>query len=167
MSYLAQSSRAQARTILGREFPNHVPFRYARRVPNSTIIHVSCTLSKIPDIGFSPIRLQKQVVHITLQRHLAHNIQYDVCYIFNVPQYVVPKSLSCVVEIRPSDICSTFKPYPAYGFNKCIYLILSLDPTWHSYSDNSVSAVSSTALCPHQKELFWKSCFPLVFFSTK
>jgi len=50
----------------------------------------------------------------------------------------------------PSDICSTFKPYPAYGFNKCIYPILSLDYTWYSYSDNSVSAVSSSALCPHQ-----------------
>ncbi len=53
------SSRAQARATLGREFPNHALFRYVRRVPSSTIIHVSCTLSKIPDIGFSPVRLQK------------------------------------------------------------------------------------------------------------
>jgi hypothetical protein len=31
---------------------------------SSTIIHVSCALSKIPYVGFSPVRLQEQVVLI-------------------------------------------------------------------------------------------------------
>jgi hypothetical protein len=57
-------SRAQARATLSGEFPNHAPFRYMRRVPSSTIIHVSCALSKIPYVGFSPVRLQGQVVQI-------------------------------------------------------------------------------------------------------
>ena len=51
-------SREQARTTLGGEFPNHALFRYMQRVPNSTMVHVSCSLSKIPYVGFSPVRLQ-------------------------------------------------------------------------------------------------------------
>src|SRR5215510_13962243 len=31
-----------------------------QRVPNSTLVHVSCTLSKIPYGGFSPVRLQTE-----------------------------------------------------------------------------------------------------------
>jgi hypothetical protein len=51
-------SREQARATLGGEFPDHALFRYMQRVPNSTMVHVSCSLSKIPYVGFSPVRLQ-------------------------------------------------------------------------------------------------------------
>jgi hypothetical protein len=57
------SSRAQARATLGGEFPT-CALSVAQRVPSSTIIHVSCALSKIPYVGFSPVRLQEQVVQI-------------------------------------------------------------------------------------------------------
>ena len=33
--------RNTARAALGREFPNHALFRYVRRVPSSTMTHVS------------------------------------------------------------------------------------------------------------------------------
>lgn len=51
-------SREQARATLGGEFPNHALFRYMQRVPSSTMVHVSCSPSKIPYVGFSPVRLQ-------------------------------------------------------------------------------------------------------------
>jgi len=50
-------SRAQARAALGGEFPT-AALSMAARVPNSTLAHVSCALSKIPYVGFSPVRLQ-------------------------------------------------------------------------------------------------------------
>ena len=55
-----------------------------------------------------------------------------------------------MVQIRPFANCSILKPHPAYRYPNCIYLILSLDCKKYAYSDNSVSAVSSSALCPHQ-----------------
>ena len=51
------SSRAQARTVLGREFPLATLSMVAGG-PSSTIPYVSCAPSKIPDIEFSPVRLQ-------------------------------------------------------------------------------------------------------------
>jgi hypothetical protein len=51
-------SRGQARVTLGGEFPSHALFRFVQRVPNSTMVHVSCSPSKIPYVGFSPVRLQ-------------------------------------------------------------------------------------------------------------
>lgn len=56
-------SRAQARATLGGEFPI-CALSVAQRDPSSTIIHVSCALSKIPYVGFSPVRLQEQVVQV-------------------------------------------------------------------------------------------------------
>ena len=53
------SSRAQARTTLGWEFPISA-LSIAKRVPSPTMAHVSCTLSKIPYSGFSPVRLQAE-----------------------------------------------------------------------------------------------------------
>jgi len=58
-----ESSRAQARATLGGEFPI-CALSVAQRDPSSTIIHVSCALSKIPYVGFSPVRLQEQVVQV-------------------------------------------------------------------------------------------------------
>jgi len=55
---LLSPSREQARATLGGEFPNHALFRYVQRVPSSTLVHVSCSPSKIPYVGFSPVRLQ-------------------------------------------------------------------------------------------------------------
>jgi len=55
-----RSSRAQARAALGQEFP-HPLFRYMEWGPSSAIAHVSCAPSKIPDGGFSPVRLQARV----------------------------------------------------------------------------------------------------------
>jgi transposase len=55
-----RSSRAQARTTVGREFPISA-LSMAKRVPSPAIAHVSCTLSKIPYGGFSPVRLQAEV----------------------------------------------------------------------------------------------------------
>jgi hypothetical protein len=52
-----QSSRAQARATLGREFPT-LTLSIMRRVPSPAFVHVSCAPSKIPDSGFSPVRLQ-------------------------------------------------------------------------------------------------------------
>src|SRR5262245_44875355 len=46
-----RSSRAQARTALGREFPI-LTLSIVRRGPNPTVAHVSCAPSKIPDSGF-------------------------------------------------------------------------------------------------------------------
>jgi hypothetical protein len=57
---LEGSSRAQARTALGREFPTFA-LSMAKRVPRPAIAHVSCTLSQIPSGGFSPVRLQAEV----------------------------------------------------------------------------------------------------------
>src|SRR5262245_42810667 len=57
---LIGSSRAQARTTLGREFPISA-LSMAERGPSPTIAHVSCALSKIPYGGFSPVRLQVEV----------------------------------------------------------------------------------------------------------
>src|SRR5262249_17995501 len=54
------SSRAQARTTVGREFPISA-LSIAERGPSPAIAHVSCTLSKIPYGGFSPVRLQAEV----------------------------------------------------------------------------------------------------------
>src|SRR5262245_57937157 len=54
------SSRAQARTTVGREFPISA-LSMAERGPSPTIAHVSCALSKIPYGGFSPVRLQAEV----------------------------------------------------------------------------------------------------------
>ena len=59
----AVSSRAQARTTLGGEFPTS-SLSIEERVPSSAIAHVSCAPSKIPDIGFSPVRLQERVIQI-------------------------------------------------------------------------------------------------------
>src|SRR5215510_6140307 len=55
-----RSSRAQARTTVGREFPISA-LSMAERGPSPTIAHVSCALSKIPYGGFSPVRLQAEV----------------------------------------------------------------------------------------------------------
>ena len=54
------SSRAQARAALGREFPP-LTLSMVRRGPTPTMTHVSCAPSKIPDRGFSPVRLQAVV----------------------------------------------------------------------------------------------------------
>jgi hypothetical protein len=51
------SGRNTARAPLGREFPNHAPFRYVRRVPSSTIAHVSASPPLIPDGRISRVRL--------------------------------------------------------------------------------------------------------------
>ena len=56
------SSRTQARATLGREFPISA-LSIAKRVPNPAIVHVSCVLSKIPYVEFSPVRLQAEVSH--------------------------------------------------------------------------------------------------------
>ena len=53
------SSRAQARTTVGREFPISA-LSIAERGPRPALAHVSCTLSKIPYGGFSPVRLQAE-----------------------------------------------------------------------------------------------------------
>jgi len=53
------SSRALAHATLGGEFPTYT-LSLVKWVPNSAIVHVSSTLSKIPYVGFSPIRLQVQ-----------------------------------------------------------------------------------------------------------
>jgi hypothetical protein len=45
--YVRWSSRAQARTTVGREFPLSA-LSMAERVPSPAIAHVSCALSKIP-----------------------------------------------------------------------------------------------------------------------
>ena len=50
-------SRAQARTVLGREFPL-ATLSIVAGGPSSTIPYVSCAPAKIPDIEFSPVRLQ-------------------------------------------------------------------------------------------------------------
>jgi hypothetical protein len=55
-----RSSRAQARTTVGREFPISA-LSMAERGPSPAIAHVSCALSKIPYGGFSPVRLQAEV----------------------------------------------------------------------------------------------------------
>ena len=59
------NSRVELRRAqpLGGELPT-CALSVAQRVPSSTIIHVSCALSKIPYVGFSPVRLQEQVVQI-------------------------------------------------------------------------------------------------------
>jgi len=54
------SSRAQARTTGGREFPVSA-LSIAERGPSPTIAHVSCALSKIPYGGLSPVRLQAEM----------------------------------------------------------------------------------------------------------
>jgi hypothetical protein len=53
------SSRAQARTPVGREFPISA-LSMAERGPSPAIAHVSCALSQIPYGGFSPVRLQAE-----------------------------------------------------------------------------------------------------------
>src|SRR5215475_4773284 len=54
------SSRAQARTTVGREFPISA-LSMAERGPSPAIVHVSCALSKMPYGGFSPVRLPAEV----------------------------------------------------------------------------------------------------------
>ena len=53
------SSRTQARAALGREFPIST-LSIVERVPSPSLAHVSCVLSKIPYIEFSPVRLQAE-----------------------------------------------------------------------------------------------------------
>jgi hypothetical protein len=55
-----RSSRAQARTTVGREFPISA-LSIAEHGPRPVIAHVSCTLSTMPYGGFSPVRLQAEV----------------------------------------------------------------------------------------------------------
>ena len=55
-----RSSRAQARTTVGREFPISA-LSIAERGPRPTIAHVSCALSQMPYGGFSPVRLQAEM----------------------------------------------------------------------------------------------------------
>jgi hypothetical protein len=54
-----RSSRTQARATLGREFPIST-LSIVERVPSPSLAHVSCILSKIPYIEFSPVRLQTE-----------------------------------------------------------------------------------------------------------
>ena len=63
MVTFGKSSRAQARATLGGEFPA-CTLSVVQRVPISSMTHVSCALSKIPYVEFSPVRLQRQVVQI-------------------------------------------------------------------------------------------------------
>jgi hypothetical protein len=56
----ARSSRAQARTTVGREFPISA-LSIAEQGPSPAIAHVSCALSTMPYSGFSPVRLQAKV----------------------------------------------------------------------------------------------------------
>ena len=53
------SGRALARAALGWEFPISA-LSIAERGPRPALAHVSCTLSKIPYGGFSPVRLQAE-----------------------------------------------------------------------------------------------------------
>lgn len=54
-----RSSRTQARAALGREFPIST-LSIVERVPRPSLAHVSCVLSQIPSIEFSPVRLQAE-----------------------------------------------------------------------------------------------------------
>jgi len=51
-----RSSRAQARAVLGREFPL-TTLSIVMGVPSPTLPHVSCAPSTMPDSEFSPVRL--------------------------------------------------------------------------------------------------------------
>jgi hypothetical protein len=51
----------------------------AKRVPNPTLVHVSCALSKIPYVGFSPVRLQAEAsIDQPYPSRLSHGIKRQV-----------------------------------------------------------------------------------------
>ncbi len=93
---LKRSSRAQARTTLGREFPIFT-LSIAKRVPSPALAHVSCALSKIPYVGFSPIRLQAEAPYdhpypsrqpYKIKRHvriLPHGSRFDRAFVVLMP----------------------------------------------------------------------------------
>ena len=97
-------SREQARATLGGELPNHALFRYMQRVPNSTMVHVSCSLSKIPYIGFSPVRLQTGIQlrpsltrsWVKCEAHMHHN--HDNLYAAKVGQPCSCGLTACIAE---------------------------------------------------------------------
>lgn len=93
---IKRSSRAQARTTLGREFPIFT-LSIAKRVPSPALAHVSCALSKIPYVGFSPIRLQAEASYdqpypsrqpYKIKRHvriLPHGSRFDRAFVVLMP----------------------------------------------------------------------------------
>jgi len=86
-----RSSRAQAHATLGREFPTST-LSLMERGPNSTIAHVSCTPSKIPYVGFSPIRLQVWIQMLPSPQGLQVKSSPDIpCYLmtYTHPQIIL------------------------------------------------------------------------------
>ena len=88
------SSRAQARTTLEQEFPIRT-LSVVRRVPSSSMVHVSCAPSKIPYVGFSPVRLQAKAYQqypaqrapsVKCQIHIPPDASwFDTAFVNHVP----------------------------------------------------------------------------------
>jgi hypothetical protein len=98
---LPQSSRAQAHATSGGEFPTST-LSLVDRVPNSTIVHVSCTPSKIPYVGISPIRLQTIILlNAFLSPVYIEHIYYSFVDIFYP-----------VLNLEDVSPCRTYRPEP-------------------------------------------------------
>ena len=131
-----RSSRAQARTTLGREFPIFT-LSIAKRVPSPALAHVSCALSKIPYVGFSPVRLQAEASYdqpypsrqpYKIKRHvriLPHGSRFDRAFVVLMPsclngghyQHHQPQAVwtttSAHGSFAPKGLCCPF-PHRSY-----------------------------------------------------
>ena len=110
-----------------------------QRVPNSTLVHVSCTLSKIPYGGFSPVRLQTEAPfgqpyparspHVLKPQVDIHpwDHRFDKVFVFVLP--------SCLYggyyqRHQPRALCTTTSVHGSFALAElcCLYPQRSYDP---------------------------------------